>query len=114
MPPGLRHALPLAPLGAVQSEFALQPHRPLTHAVPCEASGGSVQLLQVVPPVPQLLIDVPAWQVPLTLAVQQPLWHCVRLLPLVLSPLHAVPHWCVVVLHAWPTGQSLATLQAGQ
>jgi hypothetical protein len=56
------------------------------------------------PLLPQTCLAVPVWQVPPVAAVQQPPLHGVLLS-------HAAPHLCVVGLHAWFAGQSLALMQ---
>jgi hypothetical protein len=78
--------------------------RPQRQAPPAlQVSAGRPQAVQLPPPTPQALGRLPAWQLPLW---QQPPLQAVRL---------ALPHdevqvW-LLVLHAWPVGQSEATLQ---
>lgn len=111
-----------------QSPRTLQPHLPPTHAEPLELP---VQFTQAFAPMPHVVADGD-WQFPelsqhpeqeFESHVQMPFLHScpVRQLPAHVPasqqpPLHGVkaevphlvPHWCVVVLHASPEGQSVA------
>jgi hypothetical protein len=63
-----------------------------------------VQSPHRLPLLPQATFKVPVWQVPPVDAEQQPPLHGVLLS-------QAAPQLCVVVLHAWLAGQSLALVQ---
>jgi hypothetical protein len=91
------HALPDG-----QSAAELQPHAPPPGtALHKEPMLLPLQAAQAPPVEPHELTDVPGSQVP---PLQQPPWHgCVDE--------QVVVHWCAVVSHAWPTGQSLALEQ---
>lgn len=93
------------PDGIGQSETALQPHWPPSFTGSQRWPRASfAQAEQTTPPAPHAAGAVPATQVPLVAALQQP--------PLQGEALsQAVPHRCVVALQALPAGQSLAALQ---
>ena len=92
-----------------QSLMLLQPHCPppvtaMQESPAVPAANRVAQLAQSPPLFPQVPSAVPALQVPLVAAVQQPSlqgW----------VELQLVVHWCVVVLQAVPLGQSLTLLQ---
>jgi hypothetical protein len=91
---------------AAHALLAVHPHAPAVHVGP--GPQVEVQLMQL-PLVPQASSAVPAAHVP---ELQQPPLHAVSFVPR-----HALPHWCVIVLHACPAleplaaGQSVSALQ---
>ncbi len=78
------------PLAAGQSSALPQPHCPFTQPEPFEFP---VQLVHV-PEVPHAGPMSPAEHVPL---LQHPPLHALSF-----AAPHALPHWFVVLLHAWP------------
>jgi len=96
-PPTQHVALPHVPSPVVPQALVHVPPAPHVGVAPEHA-------VHAPPPAPQAPLPVPAPHVPVS-GLQQPPLHAVSL-----APPQAAPQVCVLVLHASPAGQSLATL----